>query len=160
MNTQTEKVFLNENLLKIIISYLSINDIINFTSSNKKIKENNDKIYNEICKKIYTSSYDEYSIINPLIENNNQNNQRKNEELHYESFLNSTLKWRNFFICGNKIKFLYNNLFIEKIPSFKRDTNKLFEQLFSVLKGIIFYFLLFRILVNSSFKKTKFICGK
>ena len=133
MNTQTEKVFLNENLLKIIISYLSINDIINFTSSNKKIKENNDKIYNEISKKIYTSSYDEYSIINPLIENNNQ---RKNEELNYEAFLNSRFKWRNFFKCGNQIKLLYNNLYIGKIPSFKRDTNKLFEQLFSVLKGI------------------------
>jgi hypothetical protein len=135
MNTQTEKVFLNENLLKIIISYLSINDIINFTSSNKKIKENNDKIYNEICKKIYTSSYDEYSIINPLIENNNQ---RKNEELNYEAFLNSRFKWRNFYICGNKIKYLYNNLYIEKMPSFKRDTNILFEQLFSVLKGKLY----------------------
>ena len=135
MNTQTEKVFLNENLLKIIISYLSINDIINFTSSNKKIKENNDKIYNEICKKIYTSSYDEYSIINPLIENNNQ---RKNEELNYEALLNSRFKWRNFYICGNKIKYLYNNLYIEKMPSFKRDTNILFEQLFSVLKGKLY----------------------
>ena len=135
MNTQTEKVFLNENLLKIIISYLSINDIINFTSSNKKIKENNDKIYNEISKKIYTSSYDEYSIINPLIENNNQ---RKNEELNYEAFLNSRFKWRNFYICGNKIKYLYNNLYIEKMPSFKRDTNILFEQLFSVLKGKLY----------------------
>ena len=133
MNPQIEKVFSNENLLNIIFTYLSINDIINFTSSNKKIKENNDKIYNEISKKIYTSSYDEYSIINPLIENNNQ---RKNEELNYEAFLNSRFKWRNFYICGNKIKYLYNNLYIEKMPSFKRDTNILFEQLFSVLKGI------------------------
>ena len=92
MNPQIEKVFSNENLLNIIFTYLSINDIINFTSSNKKIKENNDKIYNEICKKIYTSSYDEYSIINPLIENNNQNNQRKNEELNYGTFLNSVVQ--------------------------------------------------------------------
>jgi hypothetical protein len=136
MNPQIEKVFSNENLLNIIFTYLSINDIINFTSSNKKIKENNDKIYNEISKKIYTSSYDEYSIIYPLIENNNQNNQRKNEELNYGTFLNSRFKWRNFFKCGNQIKLLYNNLYIGKIPSFKRDTNKLFEQLFSVLKGI------------------------
>ena len=67
MNPQIEKVFSNENLLNIIFTYLSINDIINFTSSNKKIKENNDKIYNEISKKIYTSSYNKYSIIYKLI---------------------------------------------------------------------------------------------
>ena len=136
MNSQSEKVFSNENLLSIIISFLSINDIINFTSTNKKIQKKQNKIFNEICKKIYTSSYDEYSIIYPLIENNNQNNQRKNEELNYGTFLNSRFKWRNFFKCGNQIKLLYNNLYIGKIPSFKRDTNKLFEQLFSVLKGI------------------------
>ena len=47
MNPQMEKVFSNENLLNIIFTYLSINDIINFTSSNKKIKENND--INNIC---------------------------------------------------------------------------------------------------------------
>ena len=133
MNSQTYKVFSNENLVNIIIPFLSINDIINLTSSNKTIKENNDKIYKEICKKTYSSSYDEYSIIYPL-ENNYR---RKNEELTIE--FNNNFNWRRFFIRGKQIEFLFKqNLNIENIPSFKSDTITFYKQFFSILKGIIF----------------------
>ena len=111
INTEIDKVLLNENLIQIIFSFLSINDIINFTSSNKKIKENNDKIFNEICKKIYTSTYDEYSILNTQIE---ENNERKKEELNIESNLYFKIKWKSFFLIGKKIQFLWKKLSIRK----------------------------------------------
>jgi hypothetical protein len=152
MNSQTEKVFSNENLLIIIISFLSINDIINLTSTNKKIQKKQNKIFNEICKKIYTSSYDEYSILNQLLENNNQ---RKNEELNY---LNSKINWRRFLLCGKQIEFLYKNLNVQNIISFKEDSKNFQIQLYSILKGKFkFYFFYFRILVNPTFKEKKFI---
>ena len=129
MNSQTEKIFSNENLLSIIISFLSINDIINFTSTNKKIQKKQNKLFNKICKKIYTSSYDEYSILNQLLENNNQ---RKNEELNY---LNSKINWRKFLVCGKQIEFLYKNLNVQNIISFKEDSKNFHIQLYSILKG-------------------------
>ena len=132
MYTQIDKVFLNENLLQIILPFLSINDIINFTSSNKKIRENNDKIFNEICKQIYTSSYDEYSILNTQIE---ENNERKNEELNIESNFSLKIKWKSIFLLGKKIQFLWKQLSIEKIPSFKEDSIKFSSEFFSTLKG-------------------------
>ena len=128
MNSQTEKIFSNENLLSIIISFLSINDIINFTSTNKKIQKKQNKLFNEICKKTYSSSYDEYSIIYPL-ENNYR---RKNEELNY---LNSKINWRKFLVCGKQIEFLYKNLNVQNIISFKEDSKNFHIQLYSILKG-------------------------
>ena len=132
MNTQIDKVFFNEYLSQIIISFLSINDIINFTSSNKKIKENNDKVFKVICKQIYSSSYDEYSILNTQIE---ENNERKNEELNIESNFSLKIKWKSIFLLGKKIQFLWKQLSIEKIPSFKEDSIKLSSEFFSTLKG-------------------------
>ena len=134
MYTQIDKVFLNENLLQIILPFLSINDIINFTSSNKKIKENNDKIFNEICKQIYTSSYDEYSILNTQIEDNNE---RKSDELNIESNLYLKIKWKSFFLIGKKIQFLWKKISFEQIESFKDDSIKFSSEFFSTLKGII-----------------------
>ena len=134
MYTQIDKVFLNENLLQIILPFLSINDIINFTSSNKKIKENNDKIFNEICKQIYTSSYDEYSILNTQIEDNNE---RKSDELNIESNLYLKIKWKSFFLIGKKIQFLWKKISFEQIESFKNDSIKFSSEFFSTLKGII-----------------------
>ena len=134
MYTQIDKVFLNENLLQIILPFLSINDIINFTSSNKKIRENNDKIFNEICKQIYTSSYDEYSILNTQIE---ENNERKKEELNIESNLYFKIKWKSLFLIGKKIQFLWKKISFEQIESFKNDSIKFSSEFFSTLKGII-----------------------
>jgi hypothetical protein len=134
MYTQIDKVFLNENLLQIILPFLSINDIINFTSSNKKIRENNDKIFNEICKKIYTSTYDEYSILNTQIEDNNE---RKSDELNIESNLYLKIKWKSFFLIGKKIQFLWKKISFEQIESFKNDSIKFSSEFFSTLKGII-----------------------
>ena len=134
MYTQIDKVFLNENLLQIILPFLSINDIINFTSSNKKIRENNDKIFNEICKKIYTSTYDEYSILNTQIEDNNE---RKSDELNIESNLYLKIKWKSFFLIGKKIQFLWKKISFEQIESFKDDSIKFSSEFFSTLKGII-----------------------
>jgi hypothetical protein len=134
MYTQIDKVFLNENLLQIILPFLSINDIINFTSSNKKIRENNDKIFNEICKQIYTSSYDEYSILNTQIEDNNE---RKSDELNIESNLYLKIKWKSFFLIGKKIQFLWKKISFEQIESFKDDSIKFSSEFFSTLKGII-----------------------
>jgi hypothetical protein len=134
MYTQIDKVFLNENLLQIILPFLSINDIINFTSSNKKIRENNDKIFNEICKQIYTSSYDEYSILNTQIEDNNE---RKSDELNIESNLYLKIKWKSFFLIGKKIQFLWKKISFEQIESFKNDSIKFSSEFFSTLKGII-----------------------
>ena len=132
MNTQIDKVFFNEYLSQIIISFLSINDIINFTSSNKKIKENNDKVFKVICKQIYSSLYDEYSILNTQIE---ENNERKKEELNIESNLYFKIKWKSIFLLGKKIQFLWKQLSIEKIPSFKEDSIKFSSEFFSTLKG-------------------------
>ena len=134
MYTQIDKVFLNENLLQIILPFLSINDIIKFTSSNKKIRENNDKIFNEICKQIYTSSYDEYSILNTQIEDNNE---RKSDELNIESNLYLKIKWKSFFLIGKKIQFLWKKISFEQIESFKDDSIKFSSEFFSTLKGII-----------------------
>ena len=134
MYTQIDKVFLNENLLQIILPFLSINDIINFTSSNKKIRENNDKIFNEICKQIYTSSYDEYSILNTQIEDNNE---RKSDELNIESNLYLKIKWKSFFLIGKKIQFLWKKISFEQIESLKDDSIKFSSEFFSTLKGII-----------------------
>ena len=134
MYTQIDKVFLNENLLQIILPFLSINDIINFTSSNKKIRENNDKIFNEICKQIYTSSYDEYSILNTQIEDNNE---RKSDELNIESNLYLKIKWKSFFLIGKKIQFLWKKISFEQIETFKDDSIKFSSEFFSTLKGII-----------------------
>ena len=134
MYTHFDKVFLNENLLQIILPFLSINDIINFTSSNKKIRENNDKIFNEICKQIYTSSYDEYSILNTQIEDNNE---RKSDELNIESNLYLKIKWKSFFLIGKKIQFLWKKISFEQIESFKNDSIKFSSEFFSTLKGII-----------------------
>ena len=134
MYTHFDKVFLNENLLQIILPFLSINDIINFTSSNKKIRENNDKIFNEICKQIYTSSYDEYSILNTQIEDNNE---RKSDELNIESNLYLKIKWKSFFLIGKKIQFLWKKISFEQIESFKDDSIKFSSEFFSTLKGII-----------------------
>ena len=134
MYTQIDKVFLNENLLQIILPFLSINDIINFTSSNKKIRENNDKIFYEICKQIYTSSYDEYSILNTQIEDNNE---RKSDELNIESNLYLKIKWKSFFLIGKKIQFLWKKISFEQIESFKDDSIKFSSEFFSTLKGII-----------------------
>ena len=134
MYTHFDKVFLNENLLQIILPFLSINDIINFTSSNKKIRENNDKIFNEICKQIYTSSYDEYSILNTQIE---ENNERKSDELNIESNLYLKIKWKSFFLIGKKIQFLWKKISFEQIESFKDDSIKFSSEFFSTLKGII-----------------------
>ena len=132
INTEINKVLLNENLIQIIFSFLSISDIINFTSSNKKIKENNDKIFNEICKKIYTSIYDEYSILNTQIE---ENNERKKEELNIESNLYFKIKWKSLFLIGKKIQFLWKNISLKKIPSFQEDSIKFSSQFYSILKG-------------------------
>lgn len=153
MNNAT-KVLTNENLFNSIISYLSITDMINFSSVNKKSYQFTNKRWNEIVKNYYTSSYEEYSIlITPkqdiIKEKNDYSNSDNNNSL-------LSINWKNFYKCGKQIQFLWTQINSDTVPMISQNSVSTKNKIFSILKGI---FLIKKIIQNFYFylNKNKFL---
>ena len=127
------KVLTNENLFNSIISYLSIIDIINFCSVNKKSKRFTNKIWNEIVKNYYTSSYEEYSILitpkQDIIREQNDYSNSDNKNL-------LSINWKNFFKCGKQIQSLWSKIKCDTVPMLNQNSVSTKSKIFSILKGI------------------------
>lgn len=128
------KVLTNENLFNSIISYLSITDLINFSSVNKKSNLFTNKRWNEIVKNNYTSSYEEYSILiapkqDIIKEQNDYSNSDNNNPL-------LSINWKNFFKCGKQIQFLWTQIKCDTVPMLNQNCVSTKNKIFSILKGI------------------------
>lgn len=121
------KVFMNENYCDLILKYLSNNDIINFSSSNKKISQFANKALNDICVEYFSSSCDEYSLLQNYNNDNNEDN---------DSFLNNIniFNWKKILVTGKQIQYLYSTLNIEHIKYFKEDCEKVKKEIYNSLK--------------------------
>ena len=123
----SSKVFMNENYCDLILKYLSNNDIINFSSANKKISQYANKVINDICVQYFSSSCDEYS----LLQNCNDNSIDDND-----SFLNNIniFNWKKILVSGKQIQFLYSTLNMEHFTYFRDDCEKVEKEIYNSLK--------------------------
>ena len=123
----SSKVFMNENYCVLILKYLSNNDIINFSSANKKISQYTNKAINDICTEYFSSSCDEYS----LLQNCNDSTIDDND-----SFLNNIniFNWKKILVSGKQIQHLYSTLNMEHFTYFRDDCEKVEKEIYNSLK--------------------------
>lgn len=125
--TSANKVFYNENLLDFIFPFLSNNDIIYFSSVNKKIRLFSNKTIKDICIKYFSSSFEEYSILQNINEN---------DENDHDSYINNCINWKKIMVCGKETIFLYSTIHFPLISEFETDCVKLQNKFFSSIKDI------------------------
>lgn len=128
----SSKVISNEYLFNSIVSYLTIVDIVSLCSVNKKTQKLSNKIWNEIIRNYYSSSYEEYSIlITPK-----QLSIKDHIDYHNESPIAlSTMNWKNLFLCGRQIQSMWTKINSDAVPSVNQSCIYTKDKVFSILKG-------------------------
>ena len=140
---ETQNVLFKEYLSRFIFIYLDIEDILNLSLSNKKIRQILGKTWKEICTNEFIKDYNDYSIFEFF---SNYKNPRINSFI-CDSFFIGKINWEQLFKYGKQIKKIMKNLQYSEITRFNDDCLNFCNYFFSTLKGNFYFFYIFLLIL-------------